>query len=386
MHSRPISAWIVLSLILLPALSPPAGAGPDPSALVYYQVTGADGEVRDQFSPPTTNVKIVSVVRISRYDSPSRQGTLTSTESGVTRYNAPKLVRADMQWDGNAWVVPAPAGSAKDRQDPEAAVARAILTEARRINAELRQARARLASLQVDLQDAEVLAAQVRGSQAEPAAQRQLERTRTRHQQAGRQVKQLQAALEALIGADGGLDEPTGRTGLGALDGRGLAGIARPIDQTRILPHRVQVWPLARASGRRSLRVSMAHPEAGPGGAFCYVAYADTDGDGKPDTRIGRSKMVSVSQAGAWSWWDLETDAEAVFVGNAWPGAQTPVYCRKLTEADRPGNWTGLGSEVWVSGFFGADPDRKFWPYLSNIRVRRIDGPIRRADHRLRDR
>ncbi len=385
MHTRPLSAWIVLSMLLL-VLSVPAGAGPDPSALVYYQVTAADGEVRDQFSPPATNVKIVSVVRISRYDSPSRQGTLISTESGLTRYNAPKLVRVDMRWDGRAWVAAAPAEGGKNGQDPEAAVAKAILAEARRINASLRQARARLASLRVDLQDAEALAAQARASQAETAARRQLEKARTRHRQAEGQVKQLQAALEALIGPGGGLDEPTGRTGRGALDGQGLAGIARPIDQTRILPHRVQVWPLARATGRRRVRVSMAHPEAGPGGAFCYVAYADGDGDGKPDTLIGRSRMVSVSQAGAWSWWDLETDAEAVFVGNAWPGANTPVYCRKLTAADREGNWTGLGADVWVSGFFGADPDRKFWPYLSNIRVQRIDEPSRRADHRLRDR
>ncbi len=375
----------ILLACLLSLLTADASRAGDPSALVYYQLTASDGQVRDQFQPPQTNEKIVSVVRISRYDSPAQQGTMISTETGVTRYNAPRLVKQDMQWDGAAWVVPAdPAGPGDGDNDDS--MARALLAEARRITAELARMRRLRGQARSELADAEAIHQQLAGKDAQQAAARQLQRARKRAEELDARMQKLQGALEVLLAEKGPLSSPTGSVEPKGLENKDFVGAVRQTDRRRVLPHRLQVWPMDKAKGPRTIRVSMAHPEAGPGGAFCYVAYADTDADGKPDAMIGRSDLVEVKYPGQWSRWDFQTDQEAVFVGNAWAGPHRPTYCRKLTAADIGTAWTGLGQEVWVSGYLGADPDEKFWPYLSNIRVRLLDAPIRRADHRLRDR
>jgi len=117
--------------------------------------------------------------------------------------------------------------------------------------------------------------------------------------------------------------------------------------------------------------VSMAHAEAGPFGAFHYVAYADTDGDGLPDRLIGRSPLVTASAAGDWTDWQFTTDQQVVFVGNAWTNPDTTIYLDQA-ESDRRGEtWRGLSNDVYVSGFFGGVPSWQspFGPYLTNIRV-----------------
>lgn len=112
----------------------------------------------------------------------------------------------------------------------------------------------------------------------------------------------------------------------------------------------------------------MAHVEAGPTGGFYYVAYGDTDGDGTPDRLIAHSPLAVARDPGGWSQWTFETDLERVYVGNAWPGDRAPMFC---APGERDGeNWQGLGTDVYVSGVFGACPTQKYWPYVGNIRVR----------------
>lgn len=65
--------------------------------------------------------------------------------------------------------------------------------------------------------------------------------------------------------------------------------------------------------------VEIAHPVAGEKGAFQVVAAADTNGDGKPDREIARSKILSAEQPRAYSSFTFTTPEKAIFVGNAWP-------------------------------------------------------------------
>ena len=113
----------------------------------------------------------------------------------------------------------------------------------------------------------------------------------------------------------------------------------------------------------------MAHPEAGRFGAFHYVAYADTDGDGAPDRLIGNSPLAVAALPGAWTGWNFQTAAESVFVGNTWPHPRTAVYY--CPSADAPAGWKGVGGDVYVSSVFGGVPSwaSPYGPYLSNLQV-----------------
>ena len=116
----------------------------------------------------------------------------------------------------------------------------------------------------------------------------------------------------------------------------------------------------------------MAHPEAGWNGAFYYVAYADADQDGLPDTLIARSDLASADQAGGWTSWSFTTDQPAVFVGNAFVADQPSAYA---APAGGPGAWNGP-DEVYVSGVLGGPPCERwgYQPYITNLRIR-IEDP-----------
>jgi len=149
---------------------------------------------------------------------------------------------------------------------------------------------------------------------------------------------------------------------------KGASGIVQPVQQRRILPHRVQVWKLPAGQGERTYCLAMQHAEAGELGAFQYVAYADTDGDGLPDKLIACSPLAAAETPGQWSTWTFTTSEGTVFVGNAWPNECASVYCLKAEPSEK--NWSGLSSDVFVSGLWGGLPKHRFRPYLSNIRVR----------------
>lgn len=83
--------------------------------------------------------------------------------------------------------------------------------------------------------------------------------------------------------------------------------------------HNLQVWkiiPEEKESDEIVLRI--AHAEAGEQGGFEMVAFADTTGDGWPDTLLDRSPFFQVREAGSWSAWTFSTPEKVVFVGNTW--------------------------------------------------------------------
>lgn len=69
----------------------------------------------------------------------------------------------------------------------------------------------------------------------------------------------------------------------------------------------------------KKIKLEMAHAAPGKEGGFWMVAYADTNGDGKPDQQIAKSGYFEAEKTGQWSVWELETDKERIFVGNTWP-------------------------------------------------------------------
>jgi hypothetical protein len=62
-------------------------------------------------------------------------------------------------------------------------------------------------------------------------------------------------------------------------------------------------------------RVRVKHAVAGRKGAFCAVAWADTDQDSLPDTKIGMSNLLEPKEKGEWSSWEFSTKYPAVYVG-----------------------------------------------------------------------
>jgi len=74
--------------------------------------------------------------------------------------------------------------------------------------------------------------------------------------------------------------------------------------------------------------VEMAHSAAGDEGGFNIIAYADTDGDGKPDKKVAESEFLTGEKAGSWSSFTFSTDEKSLFVGNSWPPDNDTVIFR----------------------------------------------------------
>ena len=69
----------------------------------------------------------------------------------------------------------------------------------------------------------------------------------------------------------------------------------------------------------QEVAVEMAHGAAGDEGGFNIIAYADTDGDGKPDKKVAESEFLTGEIAGEWSSFTFTTAEKNLFVGNSWP-------------------------------------------------------------------
>ena len=83
--------------------------------------------------------------------------------------------------------------------------------------------------------------------------------------------------------------------------------------------HRLQVWEVTAAfSAGDTLKVKAQHAAAGESGGFYLVAYADTMGDGRPDTEFSRSPFLTAVRGGEWSQWTFTAPQGKVFVGNTW--------------------------------------------------------------------
>lgn len=77
--------------------------------------------------------------------------------------------------------------------------------------------------------------------------------------------------------------------------------------------------------------VELAHARSGEEGAFRFVVYADTDGDGLPDRLVGESSLVRAEKADQWSRWGFTAPGGRIFVGSRWP----------------LGNWVFFGHPPW---------------------------------------
>ncbi len=71
------------------------------------------------------------------------------------------------------------------------------------------------------------------------------------------------------------------------------------------------------AEGTRVV-VELAHARAGEEGAFRFVAYADTEGDGLPDRLVAESAPLRAERPDGWSRWEFTAPGGRIFVGSRW--------------------------------------------------------------------
>lgn len=73
--------------------------------------------------------------------------------------------------------------------------------------------------------------------------------------------------------------------------------------------------------------VEIAHALPGADGGFYIVAYADRNGDDKPDLQIARSGFLTAEEPGKYSSFEFNSPDPVIFVGCTWaPGEHTSVY------------------------------------------------------------
>jgi len=385
--------WIRAGVVFLAASAVILGltgriAGEGLGLSVHYQVTYTNGTVSDLADVPATNEGILRVVRIARVDEGGKGYEVLSTGRRVmSQISQPRTFTRDMEWNGQTWV---PRALPEDLVPPPTseqvgALPQATLEAVARMEAILQSKRLRLAEWDQIVADAEATLHKARGTADESAATRAAEIARLARDDCRDTVDQLQGILAELrpdmpatVPAGQGrpnqpspFDRPEGRVerfAAGQVPQCDL-GVARPIDGKVVPPHRLQLWPLPPGQGRRTYQVMMAHGEAGPMGAFRYVAIADTDGDGQPDQIIAYSPLATADVAGDWTGWTFSTAQGRVFVGNAWEHPDACIFAKPLEGCED--NWRGLGTEVYVSGSPWGMPCHKCRrPYFSNIRVR----------------
>lgn len=130
------------------------------------------------------------------------------------------------------------------------------------------------------------------------------------------------------------------------------------------------VWavkPEKKTSDR--VRVEIAHAAAGPEGAFQILAFADTTGDGLPDTEIARSELFSAANPGDWSGFEFSAGEKAIFVGNAWPETDSILIYRES------GEWP-LPDPPFEGRFYHSLPPRPLrtaGPAFTNMRIGFLD-------------
>lgn len=167
---------------------------------------------------------------------------------------------------------------------------------------------------------------------------------------------------------------PSGQVSTTASQSASQPGGPSSVTDKKIIPdHRTQVWRLEGGQGQRTYNVSIQHAEAGPGGAFYYVAYADDVGDGKPHKLIAVSPPAEANAPGEWTQWSFTTSEPTVFVGNTWVGDQTPVFVENGQDRSDPSQ--NFPTEAYVSGYFGGAscrhgmPSQAFTPFFTNMHV-----------------
>jgi len=397
-HRRRLASALLVTVTIICA-SPSALAQSDVRlGTVYYQVLYAGRQLRDLSRIPETDKGIRSVLRIATIGTATphvRRRKTLSTKRPMTRQNPlDRTYRTQLTWSGRAWI-----GSAAKRTRKLAEVmsttdlrrgaprelspgrAHPLLGSLR----ELQNQRAfwQLAAIDIEAKMFEHAGTPTAGKKrwdltAVGAIQRKIDRSIGQHRKALAKL-----AREGKLGGKFRLPddrqtkplEPTGKVVAAEPGGKwaAAAGIAKPIDELHILPHRLQVWAAPAQSGRRTYHVTMAHAEAGTFGAFYYIAYADLTGDGLPDTPIARSTLAQSEKPGEWTSWSFTTDAKRVFIGHAWTSAEAAVYCRRTSGAE----WRKLSREVYVAPVLGTLPRHPAGSYVSNCRVYSVSAPLK---------
>jgi hypothetical protein len=385
-RAQAVSFTAVLAVTVLAGTSPVSAQRR--GGTVYYQVTHKDGDVTDLAKVPTTDKNIRRVVRITRINEGDRGLRALSTEDTTYVSSGGRTYRDELTWNGKAWVLheevrkaqPKVVAPQRDGADANTAskTLEELLAEQRKRTAARVKTYARRLKKQVAKRKAvEKAVEDADDDDAKAAARRRLKTARAVEKQLETLLSLSRQTLKTITGKETRFGDPTGKVTIvedpPPLKGKTGAGVAKPVSKTHVMPHRVQVWraPLKRIlrkdkEGRRTYRVSMAHPEAGALGEFYYVAYADTDNDGQPDRLIARSPLARATEAGEWTSWSFRTDHERVYVGNALPHARASMYAERIK---RKGQWVGLGDRPWVSDTFGAAPAVRGWPFLSNLRI-----------------
>ncbi|MCP4377257.1 MAG: hypothetical protein GY794_13910 [bacterium] len=400
LNNRPQQHKLTLVLLLTAIAicsSPSALAESDfQLGTVYYQVLYTNKDLRDLNKVPETAKGIQSVLRIATIgtDRPVVRRTKTlSTRGPIEKHITPNLTcRTPLDWNGRAWV-----GSAADRTQQLARVitTRNLGTGSKRkkrpgkchpvLNAlhDLQNKRAfwKLAAIDVEAKMFEHAGTPESGKKrwdlaAVGVIQREIDASITQHREElvilerkGKLGPNFKMPVRQRIThlKPTGKIVPTKLTGKWAV----ASGIAKPIDEIRILPNRVRVWATPEKTQRRTYHVSMAHAEAGTFGAFYYVAYADTSGDGLPDTQIARSPLAEANKPRQWTSWSFITEEKRVFVGHAWSCEDTAIYCRRARGAE----WKNLSREVYIAPILGMLPRRTDGPRITNCRVYSVPTP-----------
>jgi len=157
--------------------------------------------------------------------------------------------------------------------------------------------------------------------------------------------------------------------------------VGETVQNVTSVGHCVQVWRVLGdyPPGTR-YRVSIQHALAGKWGGFRICAWADTNADGVPDTRIGLSKAGLATKAGEWSTWEFHTRHRAVFVGNCFPPG-TQIYY----ESKRPvQGCTGLDSRLYCARRVEGPPTEVSGTRYTNIKVQVKVPPPRPAVHKMK--
>ena len=361
--------WVAAAIATAALLLAAAEADGDAGRTVFYQVTYDDGTSRDLSAVPDTNRHIRRVLRVTRVEGGAKGMEILSTgPDALTMVSRGQTYRTDLSWNGKAWVAPPEGPAAVVIVEPRVAggaaapAAPAAQAELLRLRGEVLDLAARLLASHEALAAAQSkLPSGGEVSSAVAAARKEIRSC----------VAQLVAGAKKLSPAGGAAGKPPAASGevkaLAAPPAGKAAGIATPIRSVAALRHRAQVWKLPDADGRRTVRVSIAHPEAGATGAFYYIAYTDTDADGRPDRLIARSPLAAARRAGQWTQWDFTTDQRRVFVGKAWPRGDTAHYHAEKVRIDD--GWRGLSTQTYVSATAWGSPFVRGGPACGNIRV-----------------
>lgn len=336
------------------------------NATVYYQVTYDDGTVRDQAQLPPDDTGIKTVLRIARYESelPSYE-TVTTGNQPVEVLNPGRTIKTTLLWTGRDWQPAILPRGAENSADCNGLDVRAVASLLGKLTAAMTE----LQSATDSLRQAETVLGQSADPQQRQGALLKLQQAREAHSRLQTALLAMQSRLGEVLAGGGSDTKPMGQVKLLAgLTGPDGQGVVNPIAEGGPAAHRVQLWPVDLPEGEQLVRVSMAHAAAGPDGAFMYVAYADTDKDGRPDTLLAHSPKAHAPSVGGWSQWAFRSDLPRVYVGNTW-GDGVRIYRAAPTPEQLRHNWSTLSTDVWFSGFLGEDFVPGVQPYLSNLRV-----------------